>query len=438
MTRTLPWGKGQGIGLMVPDTWKIIVDHKAIGRPAIADVSAALAGALARPDAGPPLAELAAGARDAVIVIDDVGRPTPARLLAPAVLETLLSSGLAADRIKVVFALGTHRPMTEAEMRAKAGEDVFSRVRCENHNCRDPDNLLDIGTTSFHTPVLINRAVAEAGLRVLIGTIEPHPQAGFGGGGKLILPGCAGARSIGHNHLIMPSPDRYNMIGTLPDDNPMRQDIEQAAAMLPGKTFIVNTVLGTDLAPVALVAGEPVAAHEKGVAIARELYGVPLPRRLDAAIVSSFPMDVDLRQGVKGVANFPGAIKKGGAILCFLSCERGLDGIRAPRTVPPLGPVRLLLKLLGARGIYAITKRLPKKVPVEARFIINFGLQVLKDYHVLIFSPKLAAETGGRLGQFIFDDQARMFRRAEELLGTSAPEACIVAEGGVSFPVVDP
>jgi nickel-dependent lactate racemase len=422
---------------MAPALWKIVVEHKAVARPAIADFGGALERGLSSPSAGPPLFELARAAKRAVILIDDVGRPTPAGRIAPRVLETLLASGIPADRVKVVFATGTHRPMTMEEMRQKAGDGVVSRVLCLNHDCRSAQDLVSLGTTSHGTPVLINRAVAESDLRVLIGSIEPHPQAGFGGGLKLILPGAAGAASIGHNHLVMPSPQRYNMIGALPRDNPMRRDIEEAAAMLRGKNFIVNTVLGPDLEPVALVTGDAIAAHREGVAIARELYGVPLPRRLDAAIVSSFPMDVDLRQGVKGVANFPGAVKKGGVIICFLFCERGLDGIKPPGLVPPLFPVRLLLKLLGARGIYALTKRLPKKVPVEARFIINFGLQLLKDYHVMIFSPRLSQETRGRLKNFIYDDQEKMFGRAEKLLGTSAPEACLVAEGGVSFPVVE-
>jgi nickel-dependent lactate racemase len=437
MNYQLPWGTDSEIGLQLPPGWKIVAEKRALARPVIADLAGEAARALAAPADGVPLPDLARQAKNAVIIIDDVGRPTPAHLLAPEVLKTLLAAGIPAERIQVVFALGTHRPMTAAEMRRKASDFVCETVACQNHDRRDPARLVRLGVTSFGTPVLINRAVAEAELRVLIGTIEPHPQAGFGGGLKNILPGCAGAAAIGHNHLVLPSPERYNLIGTAPEDNPMRRDLEEAAGMLPGRTFLLNTVLGPDLRPVALVAGDPIAAHRRGVALARELYGVRLPRRLDAAIVSSFPMDVDLRQGVKGVANFPGAVRRGGVIVCFLRCERGMEDVRPPRWLPPLGPLRLLLRLLGARGIYGLTKRLPARVPVEARFIVNFGLQVLKEHHVLIYSPRLAADTGGRFGAFIHDDQARMFARAERLLGTAAPEACIVAEGGVCFPMVE-
>jgi len=437
LIRSLPWGKNDKIEVRVPSGWKLVAEQRAHERPAIKDLPAAVLKALAEPDQGLSLRELARTAKKVALIVDDLGRPTPAHLLAPGVLDTLIKCGLKEDQVKVVFSTGTHRPMSKEEMQVKIGAKIFQRLNCQNHDCRNPELLESFGKTSFGTPVFFNRTVAEADLRVLIGTIEPHPQAGFGGGLKNILPGTAGAASIGHNHLILPSPRQWNMIGTLPEQNPMRQDIEEAANMLPGKNFILNTILGPDLAPIALVAGEPVAAHRKGVEIARQLYGYKLPRLLDAIIVSSFPMDQDLRQGVKGVANAPGAIRKGGAIICFLKCERGMEEIKAPAWIPPFGPMRAVLKMLGASGIYAITRRLPKKIPVEARFIINFGLQVLKDYNVMVFSPQLVKETGGRLAEFIFDDQEKMFGRAEKVLGAQTPEACMVAEGGISFPMVE-
>lgn len=435
MVASISWGKHERIVLEVPADWKIVLDHRVNKAAALEDFPEEVKRSLKAPTAGPALSELLAGAKKAAIVIDDVGRPTPGHLIAPVVLDELIAAGVKQEQVEVIFATGTHRPMTEPEMRMKAGE-VFGRVKCANHDCRNVSELAQFGTTSFGTPVSFNRVVAEADLRVLIGTIEPHPQAGFGGGLKMLLPGTASAEAIGHNHLILPSPEKYNMIGTIPSENPMRRDIEEAAGKLPGKNFIVNTVLGPDLKPVALVSGDAILAHRKGVELARKLYGYRLPRKVDAIITSSFPMDQDLRQGVKGVANAPGAVRKGGVIICFLKCERGVEDMKPPNFSPPLAPVRLLLKLLGARGIYGLSKRLPKTVPVETRFIINFGLQVLKDFHVLIFSPQLVKETRGEFGQFLFDDQGELFARARQLVGDAA-ESCVISEGGVSFPLLE-
>src|SRR5436190_14288556 len=50
--------------------------------------------ALAQPFETPPLRELARGRRDAVIVVDDLSRPTPGWRLVPLVLEELIAGGI--------------------------------------------------------------------------------------------------------------------------------------------------------------------------------------------------------------------------------------------------------------------------------------------------------------------------------------------------------
>ncbi|NIV35898.1 MAG: DUF2088 domain-containing protein, partial [Anaerolineae bacterium] len=187
-------------------------------------------------------------------------------------------AGAQAQNITGLFAIGTHQVMSTEEMETRAGSSVVSRIACHSFDCHDEQAFVHLGRTRRGTRVTVNRIAAEAGLRILIGTIEPHPQAGYGGGFKNLLPGLAGAESIGHNHLLLPSPDRYNMIGTMPVDNPMRLDLEEAGRMFEGPTFILNVVLDPQLEPVAVLAGDAVAAHRAGIEISRAIYGVGLPR----------------------------------------------------------------------------------------------------------------------------------------------------------------
>jgi nickel-dependent lactate racemase len=49
-------------------------------------------------------------------------------------------------------------------------------------------------------PVRVFRPVASADLRVLIGSVLPHLQAGFGGGWKLIFPGTSHRSTLGALH----------------------------------------------------------------------------------------------------------------------------------------------------------------------------------------------------------------------------------------------
>jgi len=52
-------------------------------------------------------------------------------------------------------ALGTHRYMTEAELRAKVGEAVFGRIRVVNHEWKNPEQLVDLGVSEHGTPLVV-------------------------------------------------------------------------------------------------------------------------------------------------------------------------------------------------------------------------------------------------------------------------------------------
>ncbi len=431
----IPWGMQDKLALRIPGTWRVIAQSGVDAPDPVSDLPRAVRAALDAPVGLPPLRELVKPETRIALVMDDIGRPTPVHLLAPVVLDCLIEAGARPEHITGLFAVGTHRLMTLDEMDARAGASVTQRIRCLNFDCRDDAAFKPLGATSRGTKVRLNSIACEADLRVMIGTIEAHPQAGFGGGFKNILPGLAHGESIGHNHLLMPSPDRYNMIGTLPEENPMRLDLEEAGRMIGGPSFILNTILNPSLEPVAVVAGDAVEAHRAGVNISRGIYGVDIPRPADVVVSSAYPMEEELRQAGKGVLNVTGACRKGGVIIGFLRCEQGLGNIRFPSVAPPLWPAKALVRLLGSRGIIALVRRLPKAVPVEARFLINFAMQILKDYNVLIFSPRLNEFTKGRFPDLFFDDQAKIFNRAEELLKRSDPEAVIFHQGGVSFPV---
>jgi nickel-dependent lactate racemase len=432
----MPWGRDGELAVELPPHWQVLAQASPAGMPALADLTRAIHQALDQPEGLPALESLVPAAGAVALVVDDISRPTPAHLLAPPLVQRLLAAGVDPERIRLVFALGTHRAMTKSEMRSRVTPQVFDRIQCLNHDCRDAAGLVRLGKTRFGTEVGFNRVAAEAKLRILIGTIEPHPQAGFGGGLKNLLPGVAGAETIGHNHLLMPSPAQYHMIGTDPDANPMRQDIEEAAQMLPGQTFILNSVLNPQGEAARVVAGDPIAAHRQGLAAARQIYCVPIPRPADVILSNSHPMDLDLRQGVKAVANMPAAVKKGGVILGFFRCELGLDKMKLPATFPPMGLLRLLLRGLGSRGIYWLANHLPASVPVEERFIINYSLQMLKDYHLLIYSPNLVRDTGGKYRQMLYDDLPALLARADRLLGRRRAEVLVFPQGAVTVPAL--
>jgi nickel-dependent lactate racemase len=431
----LPWGGDETLALHIPSRWQIIAHSKLVTPPAIADLPAAIHDGLRQPIGLAPLHHLIGPETRVALVMDDASRPTPMHRLAPVVLDALLAAGAAADNITGLFAVGSHRTMSAEEMATRAGPSVVSRIACRSFDCHDASMLVSLGTTRRGTAVRLDRRAVEADLRVLIGTIEPHPQAGFGGGYKNLLPGLASAETIGHNHLLLPSPDRYSMIGTLPEDNPMRLDLEEAGRMIDRPTLIINVVLDTRLEPVAVVCGDAVEAHRKGVEIARQIYGVPVPRPADMVISGAYPLHDELRQAGKAVLNVTGACRRGGVILGFMRCDQGLGEVQLPAFVPRLSSMRSVVRLMGSRGIHLLARNLPDSVPPEARFMVNLALQMLKDYAVLIYSPRLKQDLH-QLPALLFDDQQDLFVQAEQLVGKPDPEVAIFEQGAVSFPMV--
>ncbi|RPI49618.1 MAG: nickel-dependent lactate racemase, partial [Chloroflexi bacterium] len=231
-----------------------------------ADEAALLREALVHPIGAPPLRQVARAGQTVAIVTSDLTRPCPSERLLPPVLDELAAAGVADSDITIVLALGLHRPMTEAEIEAALGSEVVRRVRALNH---DPDDTVRLGVTSFGTPVELYRPVVEAGLRVCLGNLELHYFAGYSGGAKAILPGCASRAAVNANHAMMVRPEAS--AGRLPDagGNPVRADLEEGAA-LAGAAWILNVVVDGRHRIVGAVAGDAIAAHRVGCQMVAE------------------------------------------------------------------------------------------------------------------------------------------------------------------------
>ena len=147
--------------------------------PPVADPSRALTQLLGSPMGGAALAERARHAASACIVVCDITRPVPNRILLPPILAALGEGGIQRDRITILVATGLHRPSTQEELAAMLGEDIVRTVRIVNHRARVKEEQRFLGATGRGTPVYIDEAYCAADLKVTTGFIEPHLMAGF-------------------------------------------------------------------------------------------------------------------------------------------------------------------------------------------------------------------------------------------------------------------
>jgi nickel-dependent lactate racemase len=285
---------------------------------------AAITAALRLPIGTPPLRALVTPADSVAIVVSDLTRPMPSDRTLPPLLDELALAGVPDNHILLVNALGTHRPQTDAEMGSMLGETIAHRYRVVQHNAWDSHNLVEVAHNRTGRPVRINRAYAEASVRILTGFIEPHLFAGFSGGPKAVLPGIADIEAIMDNHgpaMIAAPRATWGVI----DGNPIWEEM-LAVAQSTAPTFLLNVSLNRDRQITGVFAGELSRAHQAGVDFVRARALQPVPGPFDIVITSNsgYPLDLNLYQAVKGMSAAALIVRPGGDIVVAAECWDGI------------------------------------------------------------------------------------------------------------------
>jgi len=241
--------------------------------------------AFLNPIGSKPIQELAKGKKEVVILFDDMARPTPIYEIVPFVLRELEKAGISDQQVRFIVALGAHGAQTANDFRKKLGEEVLDRFPVYNHHPFDYCTYL--GKTSWGTPLSINREVMACDLKIGIGCIVPHSFSGFGGGGKIILPGVAHIDSIAYNHgtLVQEHPGCVG-VGKIERNIP-RLDIEEAARMarLDMKIDVLLNLRGEIT---GLFVGDPILEHQEGMRLAREVYSTTPAKNMDIVVVNAY------------------------------------------------------------------------------------------------------------------------------------------------------
>ncbi len=271
--------------------------------------------AVASPVGSAPLAERVRPGERVAVLFDDATRPTPTGALFSLVVAELARAGVRESDVFPVYAPGLHRPPDPRPVR-KYGEALFQNPRLVVHDY-ETSPLTFRGITSRGVPVFANRIVDEVDFRMSIGHITPHMDAGFGGGGKIVLPGISGKPSVEQNHAFMIAP--ASRLGKA-DGNPVREDMDEAGK-LAGLDFIVNVVADADGQVAAIAAGDPVAAHRWGCHAKVDLIGYRLDAPVDVAVVVE--PDGYLARAMAAMLYADRAVRLGGSIILVAPCRPG-------------------------------------------------------------------------------------------------------------------
>ena len=320
MKISLPYGN-EMVGMEVPDQCFIGMIDPPEARPA-GDPQRMILDAIEHPIGGPKLEDIVTPDKRIAVIVDDGSRPTPISAILPVLLNQLIRCGARREQIKIVIALGSHRYMTEDEMRERVGEEIYQTYPVVNSEFRDPEKLVYIGDTEEGAPLMATGSVMDADLRIGVGNLVPHPVMGWGGGGKIVFPGVAGEDTVSYFHLKASLYDE-NMFGL--STTPIR-DMMEGWVKLIGLDFIINTILTPELKLCRVVAGDYVAAHREGVRIGKQVLGSKVTEKADVVIVSSHPADQDFWQSPKAMYGAEPALKgdRGGTMIMISPNYEGI------------------------------------------------------------------------------------------------------------------
>jgi len=417
----LPYGRHREVTLEVPnENAYFVVDRGET--PALKNLGETTKRALRNPVGTSPLSEMVHRGDRVVVVGDDITRPTPQKAIVPVLLDELNAVGIPDGDIELVVALGTHREMSERELKEKYGAEVVERVSVKNHNHKDPEGLVNLGKTGAGIPITLNRDVFEADFVVGVGNIIPHCYTGWGGGGKIIQPGVCGEEITASTHLMA---GKFRPISKLAGDvnHPVRRMVD-AVALKAGLNLIVNTVLNRDEEVSRLVVGHPVEAFMEGVRAAEETYCPKVPGYADVVVVSTYPADIDYWQAVKALVYAHVAVKPGGTVVFITPCPEGVS------------PVHPLLREGGTWG-YDKTLEAVEKGEVEdliAAAPILIHSQVLERAEVVCYSDGLTEGDKEALGFMHASTPQEALEMALERQGRSAKVG--VLKCGEVLPIV--
>ena len=340
----LNYGKGM-LPVDLPDGLDVSVIRKP-AMPVLPDPSAAVAQALAAPVGAPPIRDLARGRESCCILICDITRPVPNRLLLPVLIRELIAGGMKPADISVLVATGLHRPNEGDELAELVGDPwVLETVRVANHFARNDADHVELGRTRRGTPVKLDRRLVAADLRIATGLVEPHFMAGWSGGRKVIMPGVAHADTITrlHSAEFMEHPNARNCVL---DGNPLYEDQLDVIGMLGG-ALAINTVIDEHRRLSFVNFGEIVQSHLQAVAYVRRFAQVPVDRRFATVLTSAagYPLDKTYYQTIKGMVAPVDILAEGGELIVASACTEGMGSrefCAAQRRLLELGPSAFL------------------------------------------------------------------------------------------------
>lgn len=259
-----------------------------------------------------------------VIVVADKTRLCGYPEYLPLLVEELTKLGMNKTALTFIIAYGTHPPQTREECLAAYGE-IYDSYPFIHHDATDTKNFTEIGVTDRNTPIRVRQDLLAATAIITVGAVSHHYFAGYGGGRKLIFPGCGEKEAIYANHgLFLDGDQRILSPGCQPgnlSNNPLADDLFEIESHLPAQLSIHGLLNSKgELCDLLVGKGREIFAEActqqgESCEIVSEQFGTVV------ASCGGFPKDINFIQAHKAIHNSAMFVEDGGLLLVYCECR---------------------------------------------------------------------------------------------------------------------
>ncbi len=274
------------------------------------------------------LAALSLQGKRVLIIIPDGTRTMPLPVFFEIFQERLTGT---ASQVDYLVALGTHQPMTDAQLTKLVGKTVVNGMvgnsHIFNHEWEKTETFVNLGEIPAETirqisegrleqsvPVTLNKKILEYDQIIICGPVFPHEVVGFSGGNKYFFPGIAGSEIINLTHWLGALITSYKIIGA--GYTPVRKVIDTAAGFIPTPTACFASVV-TYEGLKGLYFGDPQTAWLEASALSAQVHVVYLEKPVKQVLAVMPEMYDDLWTAAKGMYKMEPVIADGGEVIIY-------------------------------------------------------------------------------------------------------------------------
>lgn len=294
--------------------------------PSLSDVE--IGERLDNPIDSPRVEEIVNPGDTVLFVVPDATRQTGCGQVINLMVRRLIANGIAAHDVRIIFATGIHRKVTEDEKASILTPFIAQRIKTLDHDPRDIASIVRLGEISSGIPVELNRAVVEHDHVIIIGGVTFHYFAGFTGGRKLICPGLGSSRTVSATHKLAFDCEKMTRregvdTGFL-DGNAVHEAFMEIVSKAP-PAFAVNTIT-EDGEITGIYCGDWRTSHRAACGAYSNDHTITITEKRDVVIAScgGYPYDINMIQAHKTLDAASRACREGGTIIMLSECRDGV------------------------------------------------------------------------------------------------------------------